>query len=180
MLFSGKYVVTVCLIAVLTSSCLGYFVHENFSSDNVDLVLIEKEKVAAYELGFFDGNSTGFYDGLVSGAGSGFNIRDPSYSEMLSFVESDKTQFHKYNVVSYNCFHFCSDFLNNAFEAGFKAGFVYVEFQDGAHGLVCFDTVDKGLVFVEPQSDEVVALKVGYSYDLVEDPNVVLAYTIIW
>jgi hypothetical protein len=45
-----------------------------------------------------------------------------------------------------------------------KAGYGYVEFEDGAHALVCFDTVDKGLVFVEPQTDELVTVAVGINY----------------
>lgn len=141
----------------------------------------EKTLLDAFNNGFAEGNNTGFAQGYKVGFNvSGFNVRDPTYSEALSFVASDKTNFHKYNMFSYCCFHFCRDFLNNAFNSGLKAGFVYVEFETGAHGLVCFDTVDNGRVFVEPQNDMIVELEVGQVYSFVEAPNEVIAFNIIW
>ena len=126
--------------------------------------------------GFTTGFSVGYLNGSKDGAGSGYNIRDPTYNEMLSFVVSDLTDQNVYNYTSYNCFHFTRDVLDNAFAVGLKAGFVYVEFEDGAHGIVAFRTVDKGLVFVEPQSDDVVSLMVGQAYDFVEAPNMVWSF----
>jgi hypothetical protein len=139
----------------------------------------------AYQLGLNDGNSKGYSAGLIDGAGSGFTIRDPTLQEALNFVSVDKTETRKYVMASgggyeYNCFNYCHDFLENAFGQGFKAGLVYVEFAEGAHAVVCFDTVDKGLIYVEPQNDVVVDLKVGEAYEFVEAPNTVERFTIIW
>lgn len=135
---------------------------------------------SGFEAGKVEGYGVGFVNGSAAGAGSGFNIRDPTYAEVIGFVEGDKTDSHLYNMVSYNCFHFCRDFKAAAFDAGLKAGFVYVEFADGAHALVCFDTVDRGLVFVEPQTDGFVSLVVGGDYEFVEAPNTVVAFTVVW
>lgn len=173
MLYSGKYVVTVSLVLLLVGSFIGYFSASQLTSYvSVNTGLSEQERQAAYE--------SGYNIGLIDGAGSGFNIRDPSYKEALAFIDSDRTNLNKYNTISYNCFHFCRDFLDNAFASGFKAGFVYVEFPEGAHGMVCFDTVDKGLVYVEPQSDDIISLRVGYEYDFIEEPNEVTGFTVIW
>ena len=39
-----------------------------------------------------------------------------------------------------------------------------IEFKEGAHAIVCFNTVDKGLIFVEPQDDNIVILTIGKPY----------------
>jgi hypothetical protein len=134
---------------------------------------------AVFSEGFDAGYVQGYGNGTLD-ASRGFNIRDPTYQEVLDFVSSDGTERGVYNSFSYNCFDFCSTFLGNAFDAGWRCGFVYVEFEDGAHSVVCFDTVDRGLVFVEPQNDEFVDLVVDGVYDFVEAPNVVWSLKIIW
>lgn len=190
MLYSGKYVVVVSIGCLLVGLFSGYFFVTNAvsGSNNNNNLNINEEKANEFNRGFLEGNDSGYhygynigYDaGVNAGVGSGFNIRDPTYVEMIGFIASDKTELHQYNAVSYNCFHFCRDFLDNAFASGFKAGFVYVEFPDGAHGMICFDTVDKGLVYVEPQSDDIISLRVGYEYDFIEEPNEVTGFTVIW
>ncbi|MGP3668260.1 MAG: hypothetical protein ACKD6N_06990 [Candidatus Bathyarchaeota archaeon] len=39
-----------------------------------------------------------------------------------------------------------------------------VYFKDGTHALVVFETMDKGLVFIEPQVDREVKVGVGVRY----------------
>jgi hypothetical protein len=136
--------------------------------------------------GFSSGYSEGYINGTKDGAGTGYNIRDPTYDEMLSFIASDQTDKNTYDEHTYNCYDFTRDVCNNAFEAGFRVGDVYVEFADCAHSLVCFDTVDKGLVFVEPQTDDVVNVAVGihyYDLSIFQAPDfddTILEYSIIW
>ena len=146
---------------------------------------------SAYQSGLSEGFNNGYADGILDSVGSGYNIRDPTYAEALSFIASDDTETGQYvskHVMSwdgtssheYTCFDYCNDFLMNAFNQGLKAGFVYIEFEDASHGIVCFDTVDRGLIFVEPQTDDVVSLKAGGAYELVEAPNIVESFTVIW
>lgn len=130
--------------------------------------------------GFNTGYSQGYVNGSKDGAGTGYNIRDPTYSEMLNFIASDQTDKNTYDEYTYYCYHFCNDVLTNAFSQGLKGGFVYIEFTEGAHAAVCFDTVDKGLVFVEPQSDELVNVAVGLNYEWVAEPNEIISFAIIW
>lgn len=48
---------------------------------------------------------------------------------------------------------------NNAEDEGFRAAYVYIEFPgDRAHSVAAFDTVDRGLIFIEPQYDDEVEL----------------------
>jgi hypothetical protein len=136
--------------------------------------------------GFNGGYSVGYVNGSKDGAGSGYNIRDPTYSEMQSFIAVDQTDKNTYST-SYDCHDFTRDVLVNAFNSGLKGGYVYVEFAgELAHALVCFDTVDRGLVFIEPQSDDVVTVAVGIHYwdrAIYEEPeydDTIIQFDIIW
>jgi len=148
--------------------------------------------LTGYELGYAGGNlsgyalgyEVGYLDGVIDGAGTGYNIRDPTYQEMLNFIALDSTDENEYSE-NYTCFHFTADVKNHAFQAGYKCGFVYIEFPDSAHAIVCFNTTDQGLIFIEPQSDEIVTLTIGQPYwDRTEySPtynDTVISFTIIW
>jgi hypothetical protein len=148
--------------------------------------------LVAYNYGFTMGKTEGYKNGVNDGLGSGFNVHDPTFEEALRFIETDKTETHNYIVFNgvssqeYTCFDYCNDFLTAAFDAELKAGFVYIEFAESAHGIVCFDTVDKGLIFVEPQSDDLMSLVVGSHYwdrSIYEEPDyddTILNFNIIW
>lgn len=139
-----------------------------------------------YSLGFDEGSETGYAQGVEDGAGRGYNIRDPTYQEALQFIEADQTDKNEYDEESYNCFHFTADFKGNAFQAGYRCGFVYVEFVEGAHAIVCFNTIGYGIIFIEPQSDDIVTLTIGQPYwDRTEyEPpdydDTIVTFTIVW
>jgi hypothetical protein len=110
-------------------------------------------------------------------SGHGFTIRDPTYQEMLSFIHTDSTDARSYSD-TYTCANFAKDVKKNAFLKGYRCGFVYVEFPDSSHAVICFNTVDKGIIFIEPQDDSIVNLKVG-QYSLTYD-DMVVKILIIW
>lgn len=94
---------------------------------------------------------------------NGVYLVDPTYDEALSFINSDNTDMSQYTQY-YVCYDFTADFIGNALQAGYRCGFVYIEFSDSAHAIACFDTTDSGLIYVEPQTDEIVSVSVGQSY----------------
>jgi hypothetical protein len=108
--------------------------------------------------------TTGYLEGVKDGAGSGYTIRDPTYDEMIAFLRADKTNENKYDSNTYNCYDYTSDICKNAVEQGYRVGFVYLYFKESAHALVCFNTTDRGLVYVEPQYDNIVKVAVGIHY----------------
>jgi hypothetical protein len=122
-----------------------------------------KGNLTGYELGYEVGYNEGYQKGVLDGAGTGYTLRDPTFLELLSFLADDKTDRNPYTP-SYTCINFAADVKNNAFEAGYRCGFVYIKFKDSAHAVVCFNTTNRGLVFVEPQYDDIVTLKIGESY----------------
>lgn len=92
------------------------------------------------------------------------SLRDPGYQEAVGFVASDGTDQRPYDRSS-ACVAFAKEFRSNANKAGLKCAYVVVYFPEGySHALNGFNTTDRGLVFVEPQSDEVFSLVVGEPY----------------
>lgn len=138
-----------------------------------NITSLEAQVVASYEEGYDDG----YLEGVKDGAGTGYNIRDPTYREAVQFIASDQTDKNEYDKVSYNCFHYTADVKNNAFDIGFRCGFVFIDYDYGpGHAIVCFDTVDQGLIYVEPQTDEEVTITVGHTYL----GDTIVSFTIIW
>ncbi|MBT9168941.1 MAG: hypothetical protein DDT19_02293 [Syntrophomonadaceae bacterium] len=89
---------------------------------------------------------------------------DPTYQEVLDFLARDKTNRNTYNETTYFCLHFAADVKTNATEEGLRVAFAYLLFPDLGHTIIAFNTVDRGLVFFEPQLDYRVNPEVGKSY----------------
>lgn len=105
---------------------------------------------------------------------------------MQTFISLDKTDLNLYNEDTYNCFDYTNDVINNVFETGIKAGYVHIEFTTGAHAIVVFNTVDKGLIYIEPQSDDIMTVALGIHYwdrSIYQEPtydDTIKAFNIIW
>lgn len=196
-----KYIAPIfCILLILVSYAsysFGYNTSSNISfNTGYDLGYAQgyiNGNLSGYALGFQYGNlsgyvlgyNDGYLEGVIDGAGTGYNIRDPTYQEMLNFIAADRTDENEYSE-NYTCFHFTADVKSHAFQAGYRCGFVYIEFPDSAHAIVCFNTTDHGLIFIEPQSDEIVTLTIGQPYwdrtkYLPPDYNdTVISFTVIW
>jgi len=81
---------------------------------------------------------------------------DPSWQQLREFIISDRTDSRMYLPFKYECGQFARDVHNNAEAAGIKAAFVAVFFVDEieGHALNAFNTVDKGLVYIDCQGPE--------------------------
>ena len=151
-----------------------------------DITTLQDDVTQNYFSGFYDGKAEGYEIGVIDGAGNAYDIRDPTYAEAMAFVDSDQTDKNDYQPFSYVCYDFSADFNNNALNAGFRVGFVYIEFPESAHAIVCFDTLDSGLIFIEPQSDDIATLTIGEVYwdrTIYGTPDfndTVVKYVIIW
>ena len=164
------------------------FLSSQVSSLQSDILVLENEVIENYNTGYVEGELVGYNDGymqgVLDGAGTGWNIRDPTYSESMWFLSSDRTDENEYTE-NYTCHDFASEFKNNAFYAGYRCGYVYIEFPESAHAIICFDTTDYGLLYVEPQNDQIVTLKIGEPYfdrDLyiVDFDDTIIDFDIIW
>lgn len=115
--------------------------------------------------GYNRGYEAGYEIGCEEGAGSGYTLRNPTYGEMMRFLADDRTDSREYVEGEYVCSDFAAAVNNNAEAEGFHAAIVLIDFPgERSHAVVAFDTVDKGLIFIEPQFDEVVEVSLGISY----------------
>ena len=123
-----------------------------------------------YDEGYQSGNVSGYGQGYAAGYdrawnARGYDIRDPTYSEALDFVAQDQTDKTEYKTDEYTCNDFTAALKTNALNRGLKSFFVYIEFYGPyAHAIIAFNTTDRGMIFIEPQSDDVVNLRVGQPY----------------
>ncbi|MDD5127590.1 MAG: hypothetical protein PHR43_05815 [Dehalococcoidales bacterium] len=103
------------------------------------------------------------YQGLVSG--HGYNVKDPTYQQMLDFLKADMTDRKSYIDGEYECRHFATEVCNNADAQGIRCAYVSLEFpHETGHAIIAFSTIDKGIIYIEPQSDELVKLELGKRY----------------
>jgi len=93
-----------------------------------------------------------------------FHLHNPTLEEITSFLREDKTDSNKYVEGTYVCSHFTRDVNNNAQNQGIRCAFVGIYHPDSAHAIVAFNTVDEGLVYFEPLTDERVRPIVGKEY----------------
>lgn len=122
------------------------------------------------------------------------SLRNPSYQELVTFLDEDKTNENAYYDDMYGsnyyvCKHFSKDLLHNASLMGYRCAFVSMNlnytFVLGnetywiiyGHAIVCFNTTDYGIIFVEPQTDE---KYYNLSYLKEFDGEVIVDLTIAW
>lgn len=114
------------------------------------------------------------------------NAKNPSWSQLLTFLKSDTTDKQKYVYPSFVCSNFAEILHNNAERAGWRCAFVsinltgYPDFaklgipSNSGHALNAFETTDKGLVYIDctgtisnqhpPDMDATVDVKVSKPY----------------
>jgi len=153
------------------------------SNLQTEVTSLENEVIQSFNLGYAEGETEGYqlgYDegylqGVEDGPESGWYIMDPTYDEAIAFINSDETDENEYTP-DYVCYDFTADFNSNAFQMRYRCGFVYIEFTDSAHAIVCFNTTDRGLIYIEPQNDEIVTLTIGQTYL----GYIIVDFDIIW
>jgi hypothetical protein len=99
------------------------------------------------------------YDGLIGG--HGYTIVDPTYKQMMDFIRKDRTDKRQYIEDEYVCANFAMDVCNNAEGEGIRCAYVVISYPESSHAIVAFNTIDRELAYIEPQSDELVNLQIG-------------------
>jgi len=95
--------------------------------------------------------------------------QDPTYYEMKDFLAFDRTNLNvggRYVWSWYTCIDSANDVKRNALEKGIRCTGVIIRFgnAENDHAVVAFQTTDKGVIFIEPQTDEEVEVVVGMRY----------------
>jgi len=124
----------------------------------------EKGYAEAYDKGFSKGYEVGLSYILDDKVGNFVELRNPTHSELRNFLAADETNLKSFISGEYVCYDFVADLVNNAEAAGIRAAYVRIRSKNWAHAIAGFETVDRGLIFIEPQSDKEVVLEVGKPY----------------
>lgn len=128
-------------------------------------------KTDGYQGGLSAGYEQGYDDGIEAGLGHGYTLKDPTYEEVVAFLQRDKTDENEYDLDDYVCSHFARDVCNNAEAAGFRCAFVEIRYSDSGHAIVVFDTIDQGLIYFDPQFDARVRPVIGKRYYQCIEPD---------
>jgi hypothetical protein len=82
-------------------------------------------------------------------------LKNPTWDELEIFLNSDDTNKLVYNK-SFDCTGFAIELFKRARDTGLRCGIVEVEFEENTagHMLNIFQTVDKGLVFIDVTGNE--------------------------
>ena len=95
--------------------------------------------------------------------GKEINIEPKTKADVLLFLHLNLVDIHEYVDITYDCKHFTIDLVVDATLQGFKVGVVSIGFNDSivGHIIAVFETTDEGIIYVEPQSDNILDLKLN-------------------
>jgi len=171
---------------------------EGYSSGKVDgydegyLKGEQDGRSAGYISGKQDGYEDGYQKGMEDSLGHGYTISDTTYADVLNFLGQDNTDLNEYAEGSYVCTHFARDVCNNAEDAGIRCAFVDLRYEESGHSVIAFNTIDQGMVYFEPQSDErvnpvigkryylCIVPRPGYYYDVPDYDDTIQDILVIW
>jgi hypothetical protein len=100
----------------------------------------------------------------VGNSGNLTVTKNLTFQEVKAFILKDPTSRNQYVENRYECRHFATDVNNNADAAGIRCAFVLICYRNGQHAVVGFDTTDKGMIYIEPQTDAAIEPVVGGYY----------------
>ena len=92
---------------------------------------------------------------------------NPTFHQLWYFVLRDDTDLLEWEE-DFDCTEFSNHFIRNFAKEGFYSCTTEITFEDdGGHIIVAVNTSDRGLFYVEPQSDRIIPgdkLRVGEDY----------------
>lgn len=148
--------------------------HVLLVSSELQGVRTEKENQKTYyEARLIEEFQGGQREGRQAALEETISLRDPTYEELKKFLAENQVNWRTWVPAKYVCVDFAADLNNDAEAAGFRSAYVWiVEGYDSngykwGHLMNGFQTTDRGFVFVEPQTDNVIPeseLKIGGKY----------------
>lgn len=106
-----------------------------------------------------------FYGGFYYGSSlSKDHLKNPTSQELTNFLAGDKTNEKQQVDFQYDPVDFARELRENANEAGYRAAVVVVFLKAFPFYVNAFETQDKGLIYIDPQTDKQVTLKTGERY----------------
>ena len=103
-------------------------------------------------------------------------LKNPTFQELKDFILKDPTNRNEFILNQYECRHFATEVNNNAEAEGLRCAFVLLCYDQGQHAVVAFDTPDRGLVYIEPQTDAVIHPEVDGRYEGKQIKQILIAW----
>jgi hypothetical protein len=103
-------------------------------------------------------------------------LKNPTFQELKDFILKDTTSRNRFVLNTYECRHFATEVDNSAEAAGLRCGFVLLCFERGQHAVVAFETTDRGVIYIEPQTDAAIDVAVGSMYQGREIEEILIAW----
>jgi len=93
-------------------------------------------------------------------------LRNPTWSELIQFIEEDSTDTLVYSAGTFDCEGFAITLRDRASRYGFRCAYVTIDSTDRqGHALNAFETTDKGVVYVDvTEHDTIAYVQVGQLY----------------
>ena len=112
----------------------------------------------------------------IGSSSQAIELKNPTFQELRDFILRDPTNRNKFILNQYECRHFATEVNNNAEAEGLRCAFVLLCFERGQHAVVAFDTTDRGLVYIEPQTDARIHPEVGGKYQAKKIIEILIAW----
>jgi hypothetical protein len=159
------------LVAILLlSSCSTYADSNDTSRDQT----IRTEVIEPSALPTSSTNATSVE--TAASISQAIELKNPTFQELRDFILKDPTSRKQFVLNQYECRHFATEVDNNAEAAGLRCGFVLLCYDQGQHAVIAFDTTDRGLIFIEPQTDAAIEPIVGGKYQGQEIKEILIAW----
>ena len=100
----------------------------------------------------------------------------PRWSDVESFLKNNLINKNKWDEDKYDCTAFTNDLIIEALNNNIFMCTVEIEWKDGGHIIVAVNTSDKGLIYIEPQTDNVIDLSLGLNGHSGFPDNFVMSY----
>ena len=101
---------------------------------------------------------------------------NPTFEEVKDFILKDTTSHKPFVINKYECRHFATDVNNNAEAAGIRCAFILLCYRNGQHAVVAFETTDRGMIYIEPQTDAAIQPEVGGQYQNQEIVEILISW----
>jgi len=164
------------LLAILLLSVWPAYAHDNDTAPQETVRTdVAESAVPAWSVYATYGESAVPSEGEGSSS-QATELKNPTFRELRDFILRDPTSRNKFVLNEYECRHFATEVNNNAEAEGLRAAFVLLGFDRGQHAVVAFDTTDRGLVYIEPQTDARIHPEVGSKYQEKEIKEILIAW----
>ena len=87
-----------------------------------------------------------------------------TYEELMEFLKRDKTDEKEFIPYKYEALDFARELRENAQKEGIRTGLIALSTKEFTFYINVFETADKGLIYINPQGDEIVTVRRGESY----------------